>query len=266
LKKQKYKPLKTKYMKINGIIIVMPLMSEMKVGQKGYLTTEAVLIVNTTKIFISTRYDISEIRDGKYLIPITRTGEGKEDYEIDFSVTTTFYNTQFSEKDFKSVKENSNYIGPYDIQTEIDQPLNYREQKYPRMDLLELVGEFLTIKETLRDTPNETIALEDQKIIRRLLKEKMKELMLSELKKYETSFDILNEEESKNGEIFNYIEDVSMANFIHNRIETLKLEQNPEDMSVQELEVLQKQAIKKEDYEKGRYYQNLIDIKTGVTN
>ncbi len=251
-------------MEINGVIIVTPLMSEMEVGQSGYLTTDAIVVVNKSKLFIAIGYSISEIKSEKYRIPITRTGPGKEDYKIDFNITALFYNSYLNEEEFQAAAESNKFIGPYNVQTEIYRPLEYCEQQYPRMDLLELIKEFGEVKNTLLEIPDDKKAQEDIKELRKFLKMKFMELSLKELRLYEISFDPLSEEMSEGGEIINYIEDKKMSQFIHKLIEDLEEHIELQDLPVDELEKRKKTATDNSNFELAGKIHNIIIKKTST--
>jgi len=249
-------------MKTKGTIIVTPLMSDMKEGQKGYLTTDAIVVINGNMVVIATGYSISEIKQDKYVLPIERTGTGNEDYEIDFNVARTFFNTNMSEEEIQKLKDSPNFIGPYPIVTEIVQPLNYREQAYPRMDLYELLEAFLQINQSLEDNPDNEMYMGDKKTLRKLIKGKLKELSLEEIRNYQNYFAPLNKEESNDGEIVNYAEDENIMNFVQSRIEELEQEGiRYEKMSIDELEKEKIKATNESKFELAGRIRDIIILK-----
>ena len=251
-------------MKIKGKIVVTPLMSEMKVGQKGYLTTDAILVINGDMVFITEGYSISEIKDGKYVLPIERIGPEKEDFEIDFFISRTFFNTQVSEEELQKLKENKNLIGPYEVTTEIEQPFNYRTQAYPRMDLFELLQNFIEINKAIQDYPHEEKYVGDKKTLRELITEKLKKLPLAELRTYDTYFLPVSQEEEDNG-VVSYVEDKKLANVVENQINTLLgTEDVFKNMSIKELDTEMKAASTAGNYELSAHLRDLISNKTNA--
>ena len=195
-------------MKLKGILLVSPLMSQMSIGQIGFLTADAIIVANNREIFIDTGKSISQIKNMEtgYTIPITRTGPGKEDYELDFDITQKFFNNEINEETKEKYKEIPEIIGPFPINVELYQALNYRKQLYPRMDLRELMDDLVLTNQYLQEWTDNEIYLEDKKYLRRLIKEKLKNLSIKELEVYQKTFGPLSDEESENGEIINAIQ------------------------------------------------------------
>lgn len=254
-------------MKINGIILVSPLMSQMSVGQSGFLTTEAITVMNNREIFINTGKSISQIKTPNtgYVIPITRTGGGKEDFEISFNIAINFFNNEVNEEVKMKYKENSNLIGPFPIESEVYQALDYREQLYPRMDLRELTDDLVLTNQYLQETPDNEVYLEDKKRLRIFIKQKLKKLSLRELEMCQKDFEPLSEKESEGGEIINYIEDKGIVNFILQQIQNLKAQQGLEEMSVKDLEKELETANGNEDFERSTLILQIMTIKKGLT-
>jgi len=247
-------------MKLNGILLVSPLMSQMNIGQMGYLTTDAITVINNCEMFINTGKNVSQIKDTntKHVIPIIRTGPGKEDFTLEFYIATNFINNEMDEKTQERYKENPNIIGPFVPDgVEVYQALDYRKQLYPRMDLMELMNELVLTNENLRDLPDNEI----KKYLRRLIKEKLKNLSLKELEVYQKTFGPLSEEESENGEIINYVEDSGIVNYIIQLIEKAKAHKEIEDMSKEELKKELLLANDNEDFERSGYIRDLLEKK-----
>jgi len=253
-------------MKINGIILVSPLMSQMSVGESGFLSADAIIIINNREMFIDTGKSVSQIKNVNtgYTIPITRIGEEKEDFELDFGITQRFFNNEINEEIKEKHKENSKLIGPFLINVELYQALNYRKQLYPRMDLTELISELVTINECLEEAPDNEIFVEDKKQARIFIKGKLKNLSLKELQNYQITFAPLSEEASNGGEIINYVEDKGIVNFILQQIEGLKAHQGLEELSVKDLEKELETANGNEDFERSTLILNLITTKKGL--
>jgi hypothetical protein len=248
-------------MKISGTALITPLMSEMKVGQKGFLTTDSIVIVNGNTIFIGTGYSISDIKIDKYKLPIERTGPGEEDFAIDFYIPAQFFNTKLKDEDLQKLKENKNFIGPYQIETELYQAMNYQKQTYPRMDLLELLENFAEVNKLCMGNPDNEYCEEEKKLLRKLIKSKFREMPVNLVKDYSKYFAPLSKEESNDGELVNYSEDTYLHNFISQRISECEETELLRSMSLKELEVEKEKAIREEYYEKGRRIQNVIEEK-----
>jgi hypothetical protein len=246
-------------MEIKGTIIITPLMSEMEVGQKGYLTTDAIVVINGNMVFIGTGYSISELKQDKYAIPIGRTGSGDEDYEIDFHIARSFFNTKVNKEDIQKIIDSKNFIGPYEVATEIEQLSNYREQCYPRMDLAELLNSLGEINELLGEDAESEIYKKDRAKLRKLIKGKLSNLPLEVLQNYEKTFSPLDDEESDGGREVNYFADEVILRFVKEKIEILMLE----EMEVPELIIEETNAARDLDFEKAGYIRKIIDRKNG---
>ena len=250
-------------MKIDGILLVSPLMSQMEEKEKGFLTSDAIIVANNREIFIDTGKSISQIKNVEtgYTIPITRTGKGKEDFELNFDITQKFFNNEINEETKEKYKGNSEIIGPFPINVELYQALNYRKQLYPRMDLKELMDDLVLTNQYLEDWPDNEIYLEDKKYLRRLIKEKLKNLSIKELEVYQKTFGPLSDEESENGEIINFVEDSGIVNFIIQLIEKLKAHKTFEDMSKEELKKELLLANANEDFERSSLIRDIMEKK-----
>ncbi len=242
-------------------------MSQMSVGQSGFLIAEAITVMNNCEIFVNTGKSISQIKNKEtnYVIPITRTGEGKEDFEINFDIAQSFINNEVDEGIKEKYKENQNMIGPFAINSEVYQALDYREQVYPRMDLTELIDDLVLTNQYLEGLPESEIYLEDKKHLRRYIKEKFRKSSLRELELYQKTFGPLSVEESEDGEIKNYAEDKGILNTIMHQIQKLKAQQTLEEMSVKDLESELEKANSNEDFEKSTLILQIMTIKKELT-
>ena len=249
-------------MKINGTVIVSPLMSQMEVGQNGFMLTEAVTVINGSEVFIDTNSSISEIKsEKKYVLPVKRAGPGEEDFEIDFNVAYYFFNNSVTQEAREKLKTRKNLIGPYPIKTEVYKTGDYRKQSYPRMDFDELTASLIDVNTLLEDLPDNEIALGDRKELRKLIKAKLTELPIKELEYYIKCFSPVSDEDNQNGEIVNYLADERILNFIMERIQSSKAQQKLEEMSREELEKELSTATQNEDFERSMYIQDIIKKK-----
>lgn len=249
-------------MKIKGTVIVSTLMSQMEVGQTGYMLTEAITVINGEEVFIDINSSVSETKsEKKYVLPVKRTGPGKDEFEIDFNVAYYFFNNNISPEERERLKAAKNLIGPYPIETEIYKSGNYRQQSYPRMDLDELTSSLIDVNTLLDDLPENEIAIGDRKELRKLIKTKLMELPIKELEYYKRCFSPLDEEESQNGDMVNYLADEKLLNFIIERIRNFKMQQKLEEMSKEELEKELATANQQEDFERSSYIRDMIKKK-----
>lgn len=242
--------------------MVSPLMSQMEIGQTGYIHTNAITVINGDEVFININSGISETkRGGKYLIPIKRIGPGIEDFEIDFNVAYYFFNNNVSQEEREKLKKTNKFIGPYTIKSEIYRAGNYREQGYPRMDLDELMDALININQLLDEIPEHEVYTGDKKELRRLIKEKLNEMSAKELEYYIKSFSPLEEENSQNGEIINYLADESILKFIIERIKSIKTQQKLEDLPTEELKEKLKIANNNQNFELSAQIRDIINKK-----
>jgi len=247
-------------MEIKGVIIVSSLMSQMEVGQTGYLTTEAITIMNGCEMFINTGSSISQVKNKTTLhtLPITRTGPGKEDFEIDFHISQYFINNEVDEETKKKYQLNPKLIGPFPIEVEIYRALSYREQLYPRMDLTELIEDLILTNQYLETSPDNEIYIEDKKVLRNFIREKLKEVDLDTLIIYQKTFSPLSEEESQDGEMVNYAEDEKILKFVIRRMEELQINQQLERMSLEKLHRELELSNRNEDFERSGILRDII--------
>ncbi|MEI6673008.1 MAG: hypothetical protein WCL02_06915 [bacterium] len=227
-------------MKTKGVILVNPIMSEMEPGQKGFLHIDAIILIDN-RLYIDTSYSVLEVTDTTmHRLEISRTGPGKEDFEIDFNIIYYFYNQKFNENEIKDLENDENIIGPYKIDIEIHKPSNYRNQLYPRMDLDELIDALTAINILIENADEDTDKERkktwtgDKKELRELIKQKLDVLLLPELKEYEKIFEPV--EEIDTNEMKNYDEDKYILEFIVQKVKQLKGQKTLEDMSIKELE------------------------------
>ncbi len=246
-------------MKTTGRILISPLMSQMQVGQSGFLHADAIIVVDN-KIFIDTSFSVLEVKNDKHLLPIKKIGIGKEDYEIDFNVTHYFCNIKLNKKEIEDLK-NGSIVGPYNIEIEIYTPLKYQEQIYPRMDLEGLIDVFVANNMLIESEEETESSLNDKKKLKQLIIEKLKILSLATLKTYENIFSPLSIEDSNDGEIINYAEDRDICTFITRLIQRLKSQQKLKDLTIPELETELKISDTNEDYERSSHIAELINIK-----
>lgn len=238
-------------MKINGKLLVNPIMSQMDVGQEGYLVAEAIIIVNNEEVYIKTDSSIAENNDGeKYIIPIKRVGPGTEDFEIDFNIAFRFLNNVCNESEKMKIKEVQTVIGPFTIQTEVYRISNYKEQIYPRMSLESLIESFAANNQLIQTGEGSEKMKENIIDLRKRIITKLKELPLERLRNYENEFAPLDEEESEDGEMINYAEDEGIHSCIALQMKKLKSQRKLEDMSLTELETELAIATERQEFEK----------------
>lgn len=251
-----------KIMEIKGVLIVNPLMSQMEVGQTGFLDVEAITL-SDNEIFIDTSYSISEIEEKeKYRIQIKRIGPGKEDFEIDFNTSYDFCNCKLSKEDKEDFAKDSNVIGPFQVITEIYKPNDYHEQLFPRLSLDRLLEALVIINTSLRENPDSERDLRDKEKLRELIKKKLSKCTLDEIKSWKKTFAEFTEEESENGKVFNALADEEILNFINKKINDLKTQQKLDDLSLQELEAEKKRLLENQQYEKAAVYRDAINRKS----
>lgn len=249
-------------MEIKGIVLVTPLMYQMIEGQEGFLTTNAITVVNDEEVFIYTGSSISEIKDGdKYVLPIKRIGPNIDDFEIDFNIACTFYNNKCNEKEREIIKNRENTIGPFKIQVEVCHRDKYREQMYPRMDLEELIDVLIANNVLLDGSPDHDEFLANKAEIRRLIKVKLQKLSVQDLKTYQKTFSPLGEEDDENGTMVNYAADEKILNFIIQHIHKAKTQQKLEELPLEELKQELVLANEKEDFERSTLIRDIIKKK-----
>ncbi len=245
-------------MKIDGVLIVNRLMYQMEVGQKGLLDVDAITL-SDDEIFIDTSYSISEEEETeKYRIQIERTGEGKEDFAINFNTVYDFCNCKLDEKDKEDLKKDPNVIGPYKVKTEILKPKNYCKQIFPRLNLDGLLKALIIVN----DSPNSDTYLEDKSTLRKLIKEKLSKLTLDDLKKLKKTFSEYTEEEIITEGGVNLLADEEILKFINKKIDDFKTQQKLDDLSLQELEAEKKRLLENQQYEKAAVYRDAINRKS----
>lgn len=246
-------------MEIKGTIMVSPLMFQMEVGQESFLHSSAMILIEGS-LFIDTRYGVSILKnyEKNYIFPIKRTGDGIDDFEIDFNVIFFLYNQKLTEKEMDFIQNDPYIIGPYEVKTEIYQPLQYREQTYPRMDLDELMESFTTINQYLESLPDDIKYLGDKKTLKRLIQEKLGNMPIDQLQNLEKDFEEIPEEENENGNFKNFWADEEILYFIRKKIAEAK---NFSTMTIEELENEKSEAINSGNYELAAEIQAIIDKK-----
>jgi hypothetical protein len=236
---------------IKGKVLVNTLMFQMEVGQEGFLSTDAIMIVNNEEIFINTGMSISEVKmEDKHIIPIKRTGPNIDDFEIDLDIAISFYNNKCTEEERTSIMERKNSIGPFKVDTEKYHPENYREQMYPRMDVEELANALAANNSMLENVPGDDVYIGNVKVIRRLIKEKIQKLSLQELKMFQKTFLPLTEEQIETGEMVNYAGDERIHQLINTKIQELKNQKQLGNMNREELETELALANENQDFER----------------
>ncbi len=249
-------------MKINGKLLVNPIMSQMQEGQEGFLVAEAIIIVNSEEVYINTASSIAENNDGeKYIIPIKKIGPGPEDFEIDFNIAFRFLNNVCNKNEEMKIKEVQTVIGPFKIQTEVYKISNYKEQVYPRMTLELLIDSFAVNKELIENDQGSEKTEENVIDLRKRIIAKLKELPLEKLKIYEDMFAPLNEEDSEDGEIINYIEDEGIDSCVELLIKKFKSQRKWEDLSLAELQTELSIATERQEFEKSCSIRDVINKK-----
>ena len=98
----------------------------MKVWQKGFIGTEAIIITTKNQLFLDLNGLVSPIDNETQEIPIKRTGEGESDYTIDLSWPQTFIPT--IETVDTNTFEYETYIGPFDVGTTLVCDRTFRER------------------------------------------------------------------------------------------------------------------------------------------
>lgn len=236
---------------IKGKVLVNTLMFQMEIGQEGFLSTDAIMIVNNKEIFINTGMSISEVKmEDKHIIPIKRTGPNIDDFEIDLDIAISFYNNKCTEEERTSIMERKNSIGPFKVDTEKYHPERYREQLYPRMDMEELVNALVLNNTMLESTPGDEVYLGNTKVIRGLIKVRIQKLPLQELKMYQKTFLPLTEAEIEEGEMVNYAADEKIHNLINQQIQKFKVQKRLDEMSKEELQIELELANENQDFER----------------
>jgi hypothetical protein len=222
---------------IKGRPLVNTLMFQMEVGQEGFLSTDAIMILNNKEIFINTGMSISEVKmEEKHVIPIKRIGPNEDDFEIDLDIVVSFYNNNCTEEERTVIMERKNSIGPFEVDSERYHPEFYREQTYPRMDLEELIDALAGNNSMLQSVPDDEVFIGNVRVIRKLIKEKIQKLPIQELKKFQKTFIPLTEEQKETGGMVNYAEDEKIHQLINTKIQELKTQKQLKDMNREELE------------------------------
>lgn len=253
-------------MKINGVMLTSPLMSEMEVGQQGYLNVEAIILVDNNKVFIDTRYGTAETEDNEiYIVPIKRIGPGEDDFEINFDITCFFCNRKLNGKKRTNLENDEYILGPYPIDTEAKKDAEYRTQNYPRMNMEELIDSLIGINQRYQEGYETDIALGDKDVLRVLIQKKLDKLSLSALKDYEKQFSPITEKQSESGFI-NYVADEYVLDFIIQKIKKLKTQQKLEDRPIEELREEMARLLENQEFEKASTYRDIIIRKEGGIN
>lgn len=253
-------------MEIKGIIMVSPLMFQMELGQEGFLSIDAAFLIDN-ELFINTRCSVAKSKNPttKHVVPIKRIGTGQEDFEIDFNIAYFLYNEKKTESERQQIIDAPFIIGPYEVEIETYRPMNYREQIYPKMDLEELITSLVATNELLQGIPNNETYNGDKKRLRSLIKGKLKQLPLAELKTYEIEFTPLSEAESQDGIMVNYCEDENILEFIINRIGLLQSqEEEMNTMSIEDLTNEMNKLLKDEKYVEATRYRDAINKRADV--
>ena len=260
-------------MKIKGNPLVNPLMLEMTEGQKGYLDANAI-IIEGNNVFVDTTYCVSAEKKEEYSLPITRTGPWKEDFEIDFNIINCFDQGILKEKNKEEIKNDINILGPYPIKTENHKPLQYREQMYPRMDWLELVNALLDANETLECISDDQVSIKNKVELKKCFKNKIDELDLLELEIRKSSFSQPTPKELEIGRI-NILADKELFDYMNTKIQILQAKEKGKktqdqiklkDLSLDELEILKKQALEEEEFEYMGKIEEAINYKKNIIN
>lgn len=241
--------------------MIAPTLLEMEVGQKGFLDAKAIRIINNEELFICKTGNVSdeEILDLDFIIPIERVGKGIEDFIIDVNVTYFFFNQKINEEEKKQIYENENFIGPYQIKTEVYQPKEYRTQQYPRMGINELIETLMGTNIILEESPSNDIE-KDKKILTKLIKNKLSEITdVEKLKFYEEMFSSDIEEDDPEKK---YLISESIITHINTCIANLVGQKTLEDMSMEELEEKKQIALDELRYEDAAYIRDIISKKT----
>lgn len=222
-------------MKISGSPLVIKSMNLMKTGEKGFLNYNAIILFDED-LFIDTTMEVCKERFKEMIIPIKRTGENKEEFEIDLNIAIHFSSYAPSKEDRKEAINNDNIVGPYKITSTI----YLNEILLSRLSLDELVIEFKTIKMDSLDTDNEIHP------IRKAIAEKIKKLPVDEIKKHETTFDHFDDLEDMG--MISINEDQELSSLIKQRLAPKEQKQLTE-MSLTELEEARRKAEAAEDFE-----------------
>lgn len=251
-------------MKIKGSIMLNTLMFQMEIEQEGYLSKESI-IFSDNQVWIDASGIVTTTKEieALHVIPIKRTGPGKEDFEIDFNIAFCFYNQKLEENEVEEIKKNKYMIGPYSIPSEMYKQSNYQNQTYPRLDIIELMNALVNTNKGLEVVSTDKDLLDDKKILRRLIKDKLSELGIETLKSYRKYFTSFSEEESNGGEFKNYSADEKLLKFTQNLITTKEAHLCFEDMSVEELRIHMETAKQEEAWERVSHISNLIIKKSG---
>lgn len=249
-------------MKINGVMLTSPLMSEMEVGQQGYLNVEAIILIDNNKVFIDTRYGTSETEDIEiFIVPIKRIGPGKDDFEINFNITCFFCNRKLSKEERRDLENDEYILGPYPIDTEAKKDSEYRTQNYPRMNMEELIDALIGINQRSQDIGENEVIIGDKGILRRLINKKLDKLSLPELKDYKKQFSPVSEKQDEIGFV-NYVADEYVLDFIIQKIKKLKTQQKLEDRPIEELREEMARLLENQEFEEASTYRDII-IKRG---
>ena len=223
------------------------------------------MVVNGKDVFINTGKCVSETKIAPFILPIKRTGPGIEDFEINFDVTTDFFNNKFTPEELQEEleKSGSNTIGPFKVKMQLYKSSSYRETQYPRMDLDELIETLVVNNGLLQNEPKDEIYLGNIKELRKVIKAKLQELPFTEFEKYQKIFSPLTEGEGSD-QLVNYAADQKILNFINKKIESFQMEERFQEMPVEELEKELIVAIEKELYEISGKIRDIIDKKKGI--
>lgn len=252
-------------MELKGKILIAPAMCQMNEKETGFLSTDAIMVVNGKGVYINTGKCIAETKIDPFILPIKRTGPGAEDFEIDFNIPTDFFNNRFTPDELQEELEKwgSNMIGPFNIEMVLYKSSSYRETIYPRMDLDGLIETLVVNNGLLRNEPNDEIYLGNTKALREIIKDKLQELPFPELEKYQKTFSPLTAEEGGE-QLANFAEDEEILYFINEKIGNLQTQERLHKMTVKELETELVIAIQKEKYEYASEIRNTLTIKKAL--
>lgn len=205
-------------MKIKGKFLVYTSMKEMSVGQSGFLDIGAIFIDTKGSIYIDTNYSVSDKPEKEHAIPVKRTGDKKDDFEIDADISYCFDCYPISEDE-----KTPGIIGPYKVETEVFREATYRQQIFPRMHWKELLSSLIVANEAIFSLGSQEDDLKDQKAIKAEIIKKIEGFSLPELKKAKDTFKPATAEETEIGNI-NMVADEEIHHLICKRIKELRAE------------------------------------------
>lgn len=250
-------------MKITGKILTQKTMAEMKVGESGFLQHSAITLINREFIMINTNYTVTPYQMQECVVPIIRTGNGPEEYEINMFINQSFFNSILTEKEIEEYKNDNKEIGPYPIEVEILDLTGEVDQVHPRMTWKELLEDFVIINEPIvRDELSENevnLLINEKQIVIEHMTKYIDKMSLEVLECFQDTFKPMND--PKDPEAYNRYEDEDVDALINSRIKSLKKQQTLEDMSIEELETKKKKYIAQERFEDAERIKQIINTK-----